>query len=75
MNASAFTYVNATRTFACSKTTPPPAKGGFPGNAGNHIATPLALGRFGPIPSIPTPFGGSRRDRARNTFCSEMEIM
>ena len=31
-------------TCVCSKTTPPPAKGGFPGNVGNHIATPLRSG-------------------------------
>ena len=29
------------RARACKKTTPPSAKGGFPGNIGNHIAMPL----------------------------------
>ena len=32
------------KTYTCSKTTPPQAKGGFPGNVGNHIATPLHAG-------------------------------
>ena len=41
MNVSALTYSMSACTRLCSKTMPPSAKGGFLGNIGNHIATPL----------------------------------
>ena len=31
------------RVHTCKKTMPPPAKGWFPDNVGNHIATPLTI--------------------------------